>query len=91
MGPIHSSFSRGIALCLACLLSTSFARADAQSSQETPLYKQANAPIESRLTDLVQRGLGFGDLLVEGASAGADAGAGLPDVLAHGGEQVAGL
>src|SRR3984957_13400372 len=55
MGPIHPSFSRTIILCLACLVPTSFARIDAQSSQETPLYKQANAPIEVRLTDLLQR------------------------------------
>jgi beta-glucosidase len=55
MGPIHSSFSRGIFLCLACLLPMSFARVDTQSSQETPLYKQANATIEARLTDLLQR------------------------------------
>jgi beta-glucosidase len=55
MGPIRSSFSRGTILCLACLLLASFARVDAQSSQETPLYKQANATIEARVTDLVQR------------------------------------
>jgi beta-glucosidase len=55
MGPIHLSFSRCIILYLACLLATSFGRADAQSAQGAPLYKQANAPIEARISDLLQR------------------------------------
>jgi hypothetical protein len=55
MGPVHSSLARCSFFCLACLLPTQFPRAGAQSPQETPLYKQATAPIEARITDLLQR------------------------------------
>jgi hypothetical protein len=54
MGPAHSSLARCSFFCLACLLPTQFPRAGAQSPQETPLYKQATAPIEARIKDLLR-------------------------------------
>ncbi|HEY3747465.1 MAG TPA: glycoside hydrolase family 3 N-terminal domain-containing protein [Gemmatimonadaceae bacterium] len=54
-GSIRSPFARGILVLIACLTSTRLMPADAQSSQQLPLYKQASAPIEIRLDDLLRR------------------------------------
>src|SRR6201996_1437198 len=55
MGLNHSSLVRCAGLCVACLIPAHLIHAGAQSPQGSPLYKQANKPIEARLTDLMQR------------------------------------
>jgi beta-glucosidase len=54
-GSLRSPFARGILVLVACFASTGLMLAGAQSSQQLPLYKQASAPIEIRLDDLLRR------------------------------------
>ena len=54
-GSMYSPFARGAFLCVAFLISTLLTAAGAQRPQESPLYKDAHAPIEARVNDLLQR------------------------------------
>ncbi len=54
-GSIRSPFVRGILVLVAFFAPARLMPTGAQSSQQLPLYKQASAPIEVRLDDLLRR------------------------------------
>src|SRR5690242_4796523 len=55
LGSIFLRLVRGMLVCAACLTQTHLTDARAQSPQQLPLYKQADASIESRIDDLLRR------------------------------------
>jgi len=52
---IFSRLARGMLVCAAGLTQTHLTDASAQSTQQLPLYKQADASIEGRIDDLLRR------------------------------------
>ena len=55
LGSIFLRLVRGMLVCAACLTQTHLTDARAQSPQQLPLYKQADASIESRIDDLLRQ------------------------------------